>query len=62
VYLGGHDFVIKAVYSSNMFVREHRQGEVDQEDECNRGMEEISQERGFETANGSVDDDCREHN
>lgn len=39
-----------------MFVRKHRKREVDQKDQCNRGVQEVRQESGFETADSSVND------
>ena len=47
VHLSRHDFVVQAVHSPDMFVREYRQRKVDQQDQSNSRMQEVRQKRSL---------------
>lgn len=59
MHLCCHDFVIKTIYASYMLICKNRKREVDEQDQSDRGVKEVREESGFETANNGVHDHCK---
>lgn len=56
VHFRRDNLVIKAVYTSNVFVGKNSQREVYEQDQSDRGVEEIRQKGGLEAADDRVND------
>jgi len=55
----GFDFIVQARDAANVLIRQDCEREVDQEDQSDGGMQEVSQEGGFETTDGRVGDNLK---
>jgi hypothetical protein len=61
VHLSRHDLVVQPVYTPDVFIRQDREGEVDQEDQSDCGVQEVREESGFEAADSGINDNCNKY-
>lgn len=54
----GRDLIVETMKSTNMRIREHRQGEKDDQHDGDGGMKEICEKSCFDSTNSSVQNDC----
>ena len=54
----GRDLIVETMESTDMLVREHRQGEKDDQHNCNGRVKEVGEKSCFDTTNGRVQNDC----
>lgn len=53
----GRDLIIETIKSSDMLIREDRQGEIDDQQDSDGGVKEVSEKGCLDSANSSIQND-----